>query len=236
MSETLVTQEAVESQETVESNDSQLESVTKETEDAFYGNSNQAQTDSQESASDEKAASSEDPSQDKVAKEEDAKAEDSTEEKKEEEQAVEYSLNLREGSLLGKGFLEDVESFAKENNLSNEVAQKVLDKQQMVLDSFIEAEANRHDKELEEWRQEVINDPTLGGDNLNKTAEDARRVVTRFGSEGFIQILKETGYGDHPEVVRFLSKLGSIMSEDSLILAKSGAKDKPLEDYFYKTN
>ena len=236
MSETLVTQEAVESQETVESNDSQLESVTKETEDALYGNSDQAQTDSQESASDEKAASSEDPSQDKVAKEEDAKAEDSTEEKKEEEQAVEYSLNLQEGSLLGKGFLEDVESFAKENNLSNEVAQKVLDKQQMVLDSFIEAEANRHDKELEEWRQEVINDPTLGGDNLNKTAEDARRVVTRFGSEGFIQILKETGYGDHPEVVRFLSKLGSIMSEDSLILAKSEAKDKPLEDYFYKTN
>jgi len=64
-----------------------------------------------------------------------------------------------------------------------------------------------HEAQLNTWREEIISDPTYGGDNLKKNAENAKRVVDKFGSDNFKELLRETGYGDHPEVFKFIAKL-----------------------------
>lgn len=192
--------------------------------EALYSNtSNETQT----------SEVSEDSNENEVATTEETN-ETNTEETKDE---VNYELKLGENNLLAESFVEKTKEFAKENNLTNEQAQAILDKQNEAVNEYLNAENQKLVEELEGWRKQVIDDPVMGGNNLKATAENARRVVERFGTPEFTEILKTTGYGDHPEVVRFLSTLGSVMADDSLILGKAGAsKEVPVEDLFYGNN
>jgi len=208
----------------------ELDSVTKEYEDALY--SKDESSDSVEAKPEgEKAESSEDPGKDEVAKDEDAKAKE-----KSEGEEIQYDLKWEEdSSLLSEKAMENVVAFAKEHKLSNEVAKLMWERENNLVQTLAQGEDARVEKELEEWRNEVINDPQLGGENLGRTVEGARRVVQRFGDEDLTNLLRDTGYGDNPAIVKFLYKISSVMSEDSLVLGGKGAPaDKPLEDYFYK--
>lgn len=178
--------------------------------------------------------------EDKVAEAEEPKSE-VEEPKKDEESAegesedAEYSLDWKEDGLLGETWAKDTESWAKENKLSKDLAQSLLDKQEEAVSHYIDKEAEKWNKQLDDWRDEVVADSHMGGDYLKETSENAKRVVERFGDEGVIEILRETGYGDNPHIVRFLSKIGKAMSDDSLVLdGKSETNNKPIEDYFYK--
>lgn len=165
---------------------------------------------------------------------EEAKPEEVPGEAKKEE--VEYKLELSKETFLDNSILEDVKAFAKENNLSNEAAQKLLSKQDDIISKFVEAEKNGHDKKVETWREEIISDPVYGGDNLKKMSENAKRVVEKFGSENFKELLRDTGYGDNPEVFKFIAKIGSLMDNDSLVLSGSQGHTKSIEEVFYGKN
>lgn len=162
----------------------------------------------------------------------------SPKENKEEEKSdsINYKLSLKEGSLLDTSFIDEVTSFAKEHGLSNEAAQAVLSKQESLIERLQKAESERQDKELEQWRKTVIEDKVMGGANLAKTAENAKKVVSRFGNSEFIKLLNETGYGDHPEIVRFLSTIGSVISDDSLVMPKNQMPQKSAVEIFYGSN
>lgn len=197
----------------------QTESITAKAEDALYSNKDvtlEAESKKPEAGETEVA---------KPTENKDEKA----------EEVIDYKLTLKEGSLLDPGSLEVVKTFAKEYGLSNEAAQAVLSNQEAFLDQIQKAEADSYEAELKQWRDEVINDKTLGGANLAKTAESAKKAVSRFGTEGFIKILNETGLGDNIEFVRFLSNIGQMMSDDSLVTAKSQMSQKSAEEVFYGT-
>jgi hypothetical protein len=164
-------------------------------------------------------------------KSEESKAEDKD---GEQDKEVEYSLKLDEESLLDVSLVEDVKAFAKENKLSNKQAQGVLKGQEKAVTDFWDRQLDIVEKSKEEWRESVINDPQMGGENLKQTAEHARKVVAKFGSEEFVTLLQETGYGDHPEFVRFTSRLGKLMDNDTLIMpGASGKEARTAEDIFY---
>ena len=186
------------------------------------GDDNEAENDSEESTNQE----SEDSKKDEVA--------DEKEESKDEKEADEFTLELGEESHLDESFLKDVESFAKEKGLSKEVAQEWVAKQEAFIADQLEQAQEIEDQQIEEWRQSVIDDPKWGGDNLKKTVADAQKIVTRFGGEDLINLLNETGYGNHPAVVTFLAQIGGLASEDSLILPGAEmAKEKSVEELFY---
>jgi len=155
-------------------------------------------------------------------------------EKSEDDSAEEFKLELSEESFLDDSFLTKVEAFAKENGLSSEVAQKWVAEQESFISDQMEAAQDIEDNQIEEWRQSVIDDPKWGGDNLNKTVEDARRIVERFGGEELITLLNDTGYGNHPAIVTFLAQIGGLASEDSLVLPGAEmAQEKSVEELFY---
>ena len=146
---------------------------------------------------------------------------------------VEYKLKLKENSLMDNSMMEDIESFAKENNMSNDMAVGLLSRQEELLENFISMKTEELESQKDGWREEVVKDKSLGGENLNRTIENARRAVTKFGSEEFIGMLKNTGYGDNIEVVRFFSNIGSMMSDDKLVTGKEFGGEKSIEDHFY---
>jgi len=171
----------------------------------------------------------------KESEEEDESGE-TGEDLKSEAEIVEYNLKLREDSILDSSILEGVEAFARENNLSKDLAEGLLNTQEELLSNFVKMKTDENEAQKDNWREEIINDKNLGGENLKTTTENAKRAVNNFGTPEFINMLRETGYGDNIEVVRFFSKIGSMMSDDSLVNGKEHGGEKPVEDFFYGSN
>jgi hypothetical protein len=147
---------------------------------------------------------------------------------------IEYKLSLGDGSYLDDSFVQEVTNFAKENKLTPEAAQKMLSTQEATLAKIILKAEEAEEAMIENWKQEVISDPKIGGANLVATAEAARRAIAKFGSEEVTKMLNETGYGNNPHVVKFLSNIGKAMDNDSLVIGNSTLQSaKKVEELFY---
>lgn len=199
--------------------------------DNFY--SNQVTAD-QEENKETTSANSDQSNEDQTEASNDDKA-DSNE--SDEGSSEDVELELPEGSSLSKEHLEELKSFAKDNEISMELAKKLLDREEDLLDSYKEAQEKMHEQIIDTWKEQSLKDPEIGGDNLKQNLENCKRVIEKFGSEEFKKQLSETGYGNHPEVVRIFSKIGKLLQDDTLInpSATSG-QDKSIEEIFYGKN
>lgn len=144
-----------------------------------------------------------------------------------------YDLKMPENSLLDPSTIEKISTYAKEKGLSNEAAQELLERENQAVASYHEAQMENVKKIQGNWLKECEADKEIGGAEFKKNAELAKRVVDRFASEEFKKALNESGFGNHPELVRTFMRIGREMGEDVLIHAKSQGGQKPMEDVFY---
>lgn len=92
----------------------------------------------------------------------------------------------------------------------------------------------RWQQQVEQWRQEVADDPQLGGEHLAATVARAQLALDRFDTDKSIgRLLEESGYGNHPAVLRFFSRLADSLLEDSLPGSEGGGSLPPLEERMY---
>ncbi len=147
-----------------------------------------------------------------------------------------YNLKLPDGSLLDAKILEQVASFAKEKKLTNEEAQAVLERESAMIASYVDAQKQTLVQRQKEWVETIKADKEIGGDGMNQTIEMAKRVVDRYGSDSLKKALNDSGLGNHPELVRFVARIGKAMSEDQLVIpGAASAGKRTLEDIFYPT-
>jgi hypothetical protein len=135
-------------------------------------------------------------------------------------------LKLPEGSHLTAAAVERVAARAKELNLTPEQAQAELQRESDLVKTFVEGENKKLAQEVNVWVEESKKDPEIGGEKFAANAEMAKRVVNRFGTEGFKKALNETGLGNHPELVRVFVRIGRAMTDDQLVIA-SGQPTAP---------
>ena len=109
---------------------------------------------------------------------------------------------------------------AKELDLPQDAAQKVLDKVAPVIQAT-------QAKVLEQVKTDQANDSQadkeFGGENLAENLEIAKKSLDAFGSDSLKSLLHETGFGNHPEIIRFMYKAGKAISEDSYVGNSEGA-------------
>lgn len=142
-----------------------------------------------------------------------------------------YELSLSEDSLLEPSAIEDLSDYAREKGLSNEAAQELLIREENAVHSYQEAQENEADAIRDSWVKECKDDKEVGGDKFVESAELANRVLKRFATEEFFDVMKATSFGNHPEVLRFITRIGKMMSEDQLVLPDSqGGGDIPQTD------
>jgi hypothetical protein len=161
-----------------------------------------------------------------------------SEEKPKEEPVVPevYDLKLPEGSLLDKARVDAVALYAKENKLSNEAAQKLLERENEAVVSFHERQKNELKASVDGWLAEVASDPELGGDNSKEKVALANRFINRFGSPKLREILDTSGVGNHPELLRMAAKAGKEFGEDKLVVPgaqPSGGAYESVADILY---
>lgn len=169
------------------------------------------------------------------------KAEEKPAEKKAEEKPAEkpvvekYDIKLPEGSKLDDGAIERTVSFAKERGLTTKVAQELLDRESKMLGSYAESQHKAFKDIAAGWIDQAKADKEFGGEAFPANVELAKRVVTRYGSDELKKGLEETGFGNHPDLVRMLVRIGKSMSEDQLVMpGKNTTADKrDMAEVFY---
>ncbi len=132
-----------------------------------------------------------------------------------------YDLKLPAGSLLDPARVEKISLYAKENKLSNEQAQKILERESDAQLDFLRRQNEELKAKAEQWIADVASDPELGGDNSKEKIEIAHRNIKRHASPAFQQILSSTGVGNHPEFLRYAYKNGLRDGEDKLVVPGS---------------
>ncbi|HPA91874.1 MAG TPA: hypothetical protein PLN35_19130 [Quisquiliibacterium sp.] len=127
-----------------------------------------------------------------------------------------YDLKLPEGSLLSADAVQEVEALAREAGLSNEHAQKLLDDRESALAAHVEKVQAEHDHRWkQEWPEAIKNDPEMGGEKYEATVRNAQKVMAKFASPALKEALTASGYGNHPEMVRMMSSIAKVISEDT---------------------
>ena len=112
---------------------------------------------------------------------------------------------------------------AKELDLPQDAAQKVLDKVAPVIQA---KQAKVLEQVKVDWANDSQADKEFGGENLAENLEIAKKSLDAFGSDSLKSLLHETGFGNHPEIIRFMYKAGKAISEDSYVGNSQGANPK----------
>ena len=137
-----------------------------------------------------------------------------------------YELKPKEGEEFGPGFLEAFEKTARELNLSNEAAQKLVDEMAPVIqkqqqDQIAAVQAG--------WVDASKADKEFGGDKLKENLGVAKKALEQFGSKELGEMLTSSGLGSHPEVIRLLYRVGKHLTEDTFV---GGKESKPAGNDF----
>jgi len=143
----------------------------------------------------------------------------------ESKEEVKLELKLPEESHLTQAEVDEIASFAKEQGLSQEAAQKLLDREHSAIGKYKDTQLQQFEQLGQEWRKAVESDPAIGGDNLKATAENAKRALDKFAPESLKKFLNESPYGNHPDLVRLFANIGKAMQDDKMVLA--GSQSQP---------
>ena len=136
------------------------------------------------------------------------------------EQPEKYEFVAPEGSELSDVVNEAYSEVARELNLSQEDAQKVID---AVSPKLAESQRSAIEAMQNKWADESRNHPEFGGDKFDQSLGQAKKVIGQFSPEGFGEFLTETGLGNHPMMIEYALNVSKAMSEDSYV-GQGGSK------------
>lgn len=161
---------------------------------------------------------------------------------------MKYDLKLPDGFKGDPAVVEKTAAIARELGLSQEHAQKFLDRriqdhaevEQAAIDATLKSHAPGGavwDKQVEEWNAAALADPDIGAnkpEQLEASVKLAKQVVAKFGDKDSIEFLEKNPIGSHPALVRLLVRIGKASSEGSLVVP--GSQDpiqKEAKDILY---
>jgi hypothetical protein len=129
-----------------------------------------------------------------------------------------YEFKPAEGQELDTSALEQFEPIARELNLTNEQAQKMVDLYgTKIMPMVQQQQAEAWQKQTEGWAETVKADKEIGGDKLTANLSAAQRALDQFGTPDLKEYLNATGLGNHPDLVKTFVKIGKAMSEDGMV-------------------
>ena len=154
-----------------------------------------------------------------------------------------YDLKMPDGVPLDVEMAEALGPEFKDLGLTNAQAQKLVDK-------YIELQQARAEKGAstpeaawsgaaydyfkkngtpDTWRQKAETAEDIGKANWEATKGAAVRAVRHLGTPALGEYLDASGGGNHPELIRFMAKVGAMISEDTPASGGAEGKGKPAD-------
>lgn len=130
---------------------------------------------------------------------------------------ITYSLKAPEKSALTAEDVKNIEAWAKEKHVSQEVAQAVVERESKLIETVKQASDAAAkagvEKLYETWAAEAQKDPVIGGAKWAETQANAKRALNI--DPDFKALISTSPFGNHPKVLAFLAKVGALTREDS---------------------
>lgn len=136
-----------------------------------------------------------------------------------------------EGVELDAETLEAFKPIAKELNLTQEQAQKLVDAQSAQSQRWAEAVQQHVIDTRTQWRADAQADETIGGEKFGENLALAKAGRDAFGDDDFKALLDETGIGDHPAMIRMLYRVGRANSEHDFVNTGKPEQRKSFYDH-----
>ncbi len=155
-----------------------------------------------------------------------AAGEAKTEEAKPERAAPEaYEFKAPEGVELNPALLGEFEGLARELNMPQNEAQAIVERMTPKIQARMQAQQVEIMAQARaDWLQQIEADAEIGGAAKQASQASAAKALHQFGTPELRVLLKDSGLEAHPEVVRFFSRAGKAISEDSFVSGRPPTK------------
>jgi len=130
-------------------------------------------------------------------------------------------FTVPEGIEMDGDTLDAFKGLAKELNIPQEAAQKLVDLQTKLAAKQVEDLQSAVVAQSQKWAAEVKNDPELGGENYDKSVASAIKVIQAFGDPALTELLNDSGLGNNPALFRFCHRISAAISEDKFVMPGS---------------
>ena len=121
---------------------------------------------------------------------------------------------LPEGMVLDEAALTEATPMFKELGLNQEQAQKVIDLYAKQVQAGSQKQNDDFNQLMNDWREQSKNDGEIGGDKFDENVKLAKSAIGKYGTLELKQLLEDHGVGNHPEVIRFMVRVGQTLKED----------------------
>lgn len=125
-----------------------------------------------------------------------------------------YSFTLPEGMEVDTALAESVTPILKEAGVSQEAAQKLAQafaehikaQEANAPEAYAQMRAQEVAKQSAEWRKATEADPEIGGANFKATHDRVIGAVGQLATPEFKAEMDVHGWGNHPELIRFINR------------------------------
>lgn len=146
-----------------------------------------------------------------------------------------YELKPAEGVTITPEVQTQFEAIARELNLPQDKAQKLIDLAPHINKMYASQLVETATKISDQWTEETRSDKELGGGGDKAAYEATMALVAKtrdsFATPELLSLLQRfdatknpngTGLGNHPEVIRLFARIGKSISEDNKLVIGTG--------------
>lgn len=121
-------------------------------------------------------------------------------------------FNVPEGMEMDEELSVIATKTFRDEGFTQEQSQKMVDLYADKMQGF----ADQHQQTISAWQSESRSDSEYGGNNFNANIGVAGKAIDQFATPAFSKMLEDSGYGNHPEMIRLLVNVGKQLGEDNV--------------------
>jgi hypothetical protein len=143
-----------------------------------------------------------------------------------------YDLTL-EGFSIDPALVQNADPVLRDIGLSNDAANKLLPVARDIMartqESLVRQIGEAAAAQKKSWHDAFVSDPEIGGSRRTETEHLAAKALDAMGyAQGhpFRQALDNSGFGNHPDMIRAFRRLGELVGEDGGFVRPTTASNR----------
>lgn len=141
----------------------------------------------------------------------------------------EYNFKLPEGAKEDPELMGQFKELAKAEKLSPEMAQKIVDFAPKLSERIAQANQQAWNETIQDWQSQVKADPEIGGAKLEANLSNISKAIDSYmpkEKQALLDAFVLTGAGSNPQIVKFIARLASQVSEPKYVPGAGARSEK----------
>lgn len=125
-----------------------------------------------------------------------------------------YDLKMPDGIEVDQELLDAISPKFVAKKFTRSEAQEFVDEFTKVQQARAKQRGEDWANTVQGWVDSAKKDKDIGGDRWGSTVSSATRAIAKLGTPELKEYLDASGGGNHPELIRFMAKVGALIRED----------------------